>query len=217
MSTGFPHEVSMFKLESHTGGIASTNCWLLRSEGGSLLVDAPEGAADWLDTLDVKVSTLLLTHQHFDHVQDAALVKQRHGCKLLAWSAYSQALTLEKLFGVVSGGSLHVPPYVVDEVLEGGASTIVCGMEWRLLHIPGHSPDSVCFYSPEAGLVFGGDVLFEGSVGRTDLPGGSFAKLLRGIQQKLLPLPDSTRVFPGHGPATTVGDERVSNPFLNEP
>ena len=216
MSTGFPHEVFMFKLDSYTGGIASTNCWYLHTEGGGLLVDAPEGTADWLESQGLIVSALLLTHQHFDHVQDAAEVKKRHNCKIYAWSSYSQTLTLEKLFGVVSGGSLHVPAYKVDEVLCGEKSLRICGLDGSLLHIPGHSPDSVCFYSGEKGLVFGGDVLFEGSVCRTDLPGGSFQQLLQGIKEKLLTLPDATRVFPGHGSPTTVGEERVSNPFLND-
>ncbi|HCN77239.1 MAG TPA: hypothetical protein DIT13_08615 [Verrucomicrobiales bacterium] len=206
----------MIRLECYTGGIAMTNGWLVRLEGADLLVDAPEGVAGWLDERGARVSALLLTHQHFDHVMDAAEVKKRYGCPVLAWSGFSRALTLERLFGAFSGSLLTVPEFEVNEVLEGREAAAIGGLEWRLLHIPGHSADSVCFHQPGQGIVFGGDVLFQGGVGRTDLPGGSFEQLLSGIQAKLLPLPDATRVCPGHGNPTSIGDERLGNPFLTD-
>ena len=83
------------------------------------------------------------------------------------------------------------------------------------MHIPGHSPDSLCFFQPELGIVFGGDVLFLDGVGRTDFPNGSSSQLIAGIKSKLLQLPDATQVLPGHGPATTIGREREENPFLD--
>jgi glyoxylase-like metal-dependent hydrolase (beta-lactamase superfamily II) len=84
----------------------------------------------------------------------------------------------------------------------------------ELFHVPGHSPDSLCFYLPDQKILFGGDVLFLDGVGRTDFPGGSFEQLESGIENKLWPLPDDTKVFPGHGPATTIGRERLHNPFV---
>ncbi len=90
----------------------------------------------------------------------------------------------------------------------------ICDVSWLILEAPGHSPGSICFYDEENGFLIAGDVLFEGSVGRTDLWRGSMDTLLRSIRDQLMVLPDDTIVYPGHGPATTIGRERVSNPFL---
>jgi hydroxyacylglutathione hydrolase len=202
-------DISMF-----TGGIAQTNGYVLKLPAGTLLVDAPEGVAAWLKRLGVKVDALLLTHQHFDHVLGAAEVVADHGCKVFAWAPLSKDLTLERLFGAVTGTAYAVAEFTVDEVLEGKSEIEVCGERVPLFHIPGHSPDSVCFYLPERGLLFGGDVLFLDGVGRTDFPGGSFQQLATGIEKHLWPLPDATVVYPGHGDDTTIGRERAENPFL---
>ncbi|MFO1436726.1 MAG: MBL fold metallo-hydrolase [Verrucomicrobiaceae bacterium] len=203
------------KIETYTGGIAATNGHLLRLPGGTVLVDAPEGVADWLDAAGVKVDALLLTHQHFDHVLDAAKVRSRHGCRVISWAAHSVNLTLERLFGAVTGTSMAVTPFEVDELVEGKSSVEACGVTWRLFHVPGHSPDSVCYLWEEQKLLFGGDVLFRDSIGRTDFPGGSMRQLVEGIQTKLLTLPDDTLVYPGHGPHTSIGVERRENEYLS--
>jgi glyoxylase-like metal-dependent hydrolase (beta-lactamase superfamily II) len=202
-------DISMF-----TGGIAQTNGYLVKLPGGTLLVDAPEGVAAWLKRRGVKVDVLLLTHQHFDHVLGVAEVVADHGCKVFAWALLSKDLTLETLFGAVTGMGYAVAEFTVDEVLEGRTEIEVCGERLPLFHVPGHSPDSVCFYLPERGLLFGGDVLFLDGVGRTDFPGGSFQQLAAGIEKNLWPLPDATVVYPGHGDDTTIGRERAENPFL---
>lgn len=202
-------EISIF-----TGGIAQTNGHLVRTPGLTFLVDAPEGVAAWLQKLGVKVDALLLTHQHFDHVLDAAAVARDHGCPVYAWSAFSHDLTLERLYGAVTGSAFSVPDFTVSDVLEGQATLRLGTLDMRLFHIPGHSPDSVCFYLPGEGLLFGGDVLFLDGVGRSDFPGGSFTQLATGIQRDLWPLPDATRVYPGHGDDTTIGREREENPFV---
>jgi glyoxylase-like metal-dependent hydrolase (beta-lactamase superfamily II) len=203
------------KIETYTGGIAATNGHLLKLPGGTLLVDAPEGVADWLDKAGAKVDALFLTHQHFDHVLDAGKVRSRHGCRVFSWAAHSVNLTLEGLFGAVTGTLMAVTPFEVDELLEGKSSTEACGVTWRLFHVPGHSPDSVCFLWEDQKVLFGGDVLFQGSIGRTDFPGGSMRQLLEGIQTKLLTLPDDTLVHPGHGPHTSIGIERRDNEYLS--
>jgi len=198
----------------YSGGIAATNSYALPLEKGTILVDAPEGVVEWLQQEGLRPDALFLTHQHFDHVWDAALVAQTFGCPVYAWSSYSKDLTLEKLFALQSGGGLSIPAFSVSEALQDRETVQIAGIEWSLYHVPGHSPDSLCLHDPQAGWLFGGDVLFAGGVGRTDFPGGDMSGLIQGIEQKLLILPDDTKVFPGHGGPTSIGEERESNPFL---
>ena len=202
-------------IPTFTGGIAETNAYLLDTPSGKLLIDAPEGILQWLKTHQQSPVAVFLTHQHFDHVMDAAGVQSEFGCPIFAWRPHSKDLTLESLFNRHTGAGLSVPIYRVDHVLEGMSSAQIAGIDWTLFRIPGHSPDSVCIYNPATGDLFGGDVLFAGGVGRSDFPGGSHAQLIQGIEQKLLPLPDQTLVHPGHGPITTIGEERDSNPYLS--
>ena len=150
------------------------NAYLIEGTDGYALVDAPEGVAAWLArTLPEgsRLAHLLITHQHFDHVQDAAAVQERFGCTVHAHSAYSTALTLEE---AASGwGIPPVPAFRVDDVL--GSSTPRAdwaGLEWEIFSIPGHAPDGVAYLLKGEGCVFVGDILFAGSVGRTDFPGG---------------------------------------------
>ncbi|MES2597840.1 MAG: MBL fold metallo-hydrolase [Verrucomicrobiota bacterium] len=197
-----------------TGGIAQTNGYLVKLPGGTVLIDAPDGIVRWLNQRGAKVDAVLLTHQHFDHVLDAAAVAKTHGCPIYGWETLSQDLTLEKLFGAVTGSSVSVPVFTVDHVLKGKTEVEVLGQKLELFHVPGHSPDSVCFYLADQGVLFGGDVLFLDGVGRTDFPGGSFEQLATGIETHLWPLPDMTVVYPGHGDETTIGREREENPFV---
>jgi len=204
----------MLEISTYTGGIAATNGHLLTLPGGTVLVDAPDGIGAWLSQRKVKVDALFLTHQHFDHVLDAATVKAEHGCRVYSFAPYSKDLTLEILYGAVTGSPFSVPPFVADEVLGDKSQIEALGEKWKLYHVPGHSPDSLCFHLPSQNLLFGGDVLFLDGVGRTDFPNGSTQQLLTGIVEKLFVLPDATRVFPGHGDDTTIGRERMENPFL---
>lgn len=204
----------MFTLTFFTGGIAQTNGYLLRTAQGAIAVDAPEGMAEWVAKQGLKLDALLLTHQHFDHVMDAATLASDHTCPVFAFAPYSTDLTLEKLYAAFTGSGVSVPPFAVTEVLADQIEFQLIGIDWKVLHIPGHSPDSICFLSKADEILLGGDVLFRDGVGRTDFPGGSWEQLLDGIEKKLLPLPSTTRVYPGHGPDTTIERERLSNPFL---
>lgn len=204
----------MPEISTYTGGIAATNGHLLTLPGGTVLVDAPDGITAWIKQQKVKVGALFLTHQHFDHVQDAAAIKAEHGCRIYSFAAYSTDLTLELLYGAVTGSPFSVTPFAVDEILEGKSQIEALGETWRLYHVPGHSPDSLCFHLAGQNLLFGGDVLFLDGVGRTDFPNGSTQQLLSGIEEKLFVLPDATRVLPGHGDDTMIGRERMENPFL---
>ena len=204
-----------------TGGFCQTNAYLLDTGGRRLLVDAPEDCAAWLRGLGVRVEALLLTHQHFDHVMDAARIVADHGCPVVAWSQPTPELWLNRLVSQMVGWELEIAPYVVTHELGGpgrgcGEVLEVAGESFRVLHVPGHSPDSVCFYHAASARCFCGDTVFAGGIGRTDFPGGDAAGLLAGIREKLFSLPGDTVLLPGHGGLTTVADERAGNPFFTE-
>lgn len=216
-------ETNTMEIGCYTGGFFQTNGYLLTGSGGQVLVDAPEGVAAWLRGKGMRVDVLLLTHQHYDHVIDvAALKREQPACRILAHSGYDTDLTLEAFLQQSIGWAAEVEPYRVDERLEGQGRIEAAGLEFELRHVPGHSPDSLCYFldgecaggAASAPLLFGGDVLFEGGIGRTDFPHGDTGLLLGGIRDKVLTLPRDTIVYPGHGPETTVGAEAASNPFL---
>lgn len=193
------------KLSSYTGGFVQTNGYLLESPDGNLLIDAPAGVAEWLAER-VRVDQVLLTHQHYDHVEGAANL-QAAGARIHAFAAYSPDLTLES-HARGWGLPISVVPFVVDSLFEIPGPLVLCGFEFQLAHVPGHSTDSVTLHLPAHGLVFSGDTLFASGIGRTDLPHGSERQLLEGISTHLLSLPGETKVFPGHGPSTTIAAER---------
>ena len=195
-----------------------TNAYLLGEGDGCVLIDAPEGVTDWLEELGELPKEVLLTHQHYDHVEDAAKLSAK-GVKIRAYEEYSKELTLEK-FKAEWGMPIHVSPYSVDDIL-GSAEVVNSGdFEFSIEYVPGHSTDSIVFITTDKSsmneeiLIFAGDTLFADSIGRPDLPGGDQGLLLDGIRNKLLTLPDHARVFPGHGSETSIGRERASNPFL---
>lgn len=200
------------KMIHYTGGMVHTHAYLLESSEGAVLIDAPRGVAGWLDEQGVRVDAVLLTHQHYDHVEGLAEL-QAKGVRVFAWDDYSPDLTLEK-HARNWGMPIHVTPYSVDERVKEGDLT-VAGMKWMVRYVPGHATDGVTFYLESEGMLFAGDTLFAGSIGRPDLPGGNEALLLHGIREKLFVLPEATRVFCGHGPATTIGYERMNNPYLS--
>lgn len=200
------------KITSYTGGFTQTNGYLVETDAGNFLIDAPEGIAEWIDQKGLRVDDVLLTHQHYDHVLDAAAL-QDGGARLRAFAPYSPELTLEAA-ARAWGMPIAVKAYQIDSLFEMGGPLRLAGLEIALAHIPGHAADSVTFHLPEHGIVFSGDTLFSGSIGRTDLPGGNTRQLLDGIARNLLTLPPGTRVLSGHGPATTIGREVAENPFL---
>ena len=200
------------KITSYTGGQTQTNGYLAETPDGNFLIDAPEGVAAWLARQGVRVDDVLLTHQHYDHVLDAAAM-QAQGARLHAFAPYSTELTLEA-FARGWGMPIAVDPYQIDAVLAIDQPLELAGQVIALAHIPGHALDAVTFYLAESGVLFSGDTLFAGSIGRTDLPGGSTRQLVEGIGRHLLVLPPATRVLSGHGPATTIGHEAQANPYL---
>ncbi len=205
-------------IKVYTGGPCMCNGYLVRGPQGYVAIDAPLGFAAWVKkTLpaDACVTDLLITHQHFDHVQGAAELAAQYGCRISACMPYSTALTLEELARQSWGGGFDVEPFTVDNVLGSHDSTGDWGgLKWAAHFIPGHSTDGMAFELPEEEELFCGDILFAGAVGRTDFPGGSMAQLVRGIREKLLPRPHTTVVHSGHGPDTSIEEEILNNPYL---
>jgi len=201
----------MIKFEEFTGGMLDTNAFLVRGPSGNLLIDAPDGADQRF--AGEKIDALLLTHGHFDHVADAAAIQRRHGCQVY-YHADTIPMVTERDFFQKRGFAFDIEPVSGGELLAATPGQELAGLRFAVLEVPGHCPGSLCFYFAKEGVLFGGDVLFRSGIGRWDLPGGDLDLLLTGIREKILTLPDSTRVFPGHGPATTVGHERTTNDWL---
>ena len=201
----------------YTGGELLCNGYLLKGENNEYVaIDAPQGFAAWaLRTLPAgaKLTHLLITHQHFDHIADVAELQETTGCCVHACMPYHAELTLAE--NARAWGITPPKPFRVDDVIgERDTHAEWAGLAWEALHVPGHSPDSMVYALPERDELYAGDVLFEGSVGRTDFPGGSATLLAKGIRSKIMTRPPETAVYAGHGPATSVGNEKLNNPFI---
>jgi glyoxylase-like metal-dependent hydrolase (beta-lactamase superfamily II) len=203
----------MLHFQTFIGGIFDTNAYLVQAPGGNILIDAPTGSSDWVGDLAIRLDLLLITHGHIDHVDDAAKMKRRFKCQV-AYHRDGIPLITDREFFKEFGLFLETEPVQPDFLIEETPKVELCGIPFQVLLIPGHCPGSLCFYSADHQILFGGDVLFAGGIGRTDLPGGDHKLLMRGIHEKILALPDETTVLAGHGPTTTIGEERRNNPFL---
>jgi len=203
-----------------TVGMIQENCYLFRRDGSdrALIVDPGDEAEKLLnaiDSLGVELDGILLTHTHFDHVGAVAPVARATGAEV--WVP-----EIEK--GVLADINSFVPwpgfgpfeDYDAEHTVGGGEKLELAGFEIDVIFTPGHSPGHVTYSVPDETAVFSGDVLFQGSVGRTDLPGGDWATLLESIRTLVDDLPEETRVYPGHMGITSLGAERASNPFLAE-
>ncbi len=201
------------KIETFTGGIFDTNCFFLPDSG--ILIDAPQDAAAWLARRGTKVTTLLLTHGHIDHVWDAARIQREHRCRVAYHIDGEEMISVPDFF-LKYGYGWEINPVKPDQRLDETASQIIEGIDFQILLVPGHCPGSLCFLAKEDRILFGGDVLFAGGVGRWDLPGGDGPLLFHGIREKVFKLADDITVLPGHGPATKIGIERKTNPYVGE-
>lgn len=173
-----------------------------------------EMVTKFIDEHQLKVKHILLTHLHVDHITGARWLADKTGADVCG-SALDNPLGQELPDQVAHFRiNIEVEPLTVDRNLSEG-DTLPLGDEIiQVLHVPGHSPGGLAFYVPQSNLLFSGDTIFNGSIGRTDLWGGDFAQLINSIREKILPLPDETVIASGHGPTTTVADEKRCNPFL---
>ncbi len=199
-------------------GITQTNCYIVGCEetGEGVVIDPgghPERVLKALRESGLHVRYILNTHCHFDHIGANADIVAATGAALALHPAelpLLQARGGAALFGVFVKES--PPP---DLELEPGQVLEVGRLRFQALHTPGHSPGGMTFYLEDEGVAFDGDVLFAGGVGRTDLPGGDWETLMRSIREVLFALPDETVLYPGHGPATTIGHEKRHNPWIS--
>jgi glyoxylase-like metal-dependent hydrolase (beta-lactamase superfamily II) len=210
--------------KSFSVGALGCNCTIVAcpETHEALVIDPGDEAPRVLRALadqGVTAVRIVHTHAHFDHVMATGDVAAATGAEILLhrddrWLYDAVPMQLE-LFGMARPGAAAPPPPTRE--LTGDEALGFGRREARALHTPGHTPGSMCFLLEHAGetpLLFAGDTLFRGSIGRTDLPGGSVDDIARSIRERLLTLPDETRVIPGHGPETTIGAEREENPFV---
>lgn len=204
--------------ETFPVGPLQCNCTVLGDEASrqAIVVDPGADIARILATLarhSLYLGQILVTHAHIDHIAGALALKQATGAPVL----YSQQdLPLVAMMDAQAGW-LGVPTPEVEPPDHSPADTEsvrIGNTTAQILHTPGHTQGSLCLYLPQDHLLLAGDTLFAGSVGRTDLPGGNHRTLIASIRERLLPLPDATVVVPGHGPETTIAEERATNPFL---
>jgi hydroxyacylglutathione hydrolase len=207
-------------VRSFTVGPVQENCHIARLEGSreALVIDPgdePARLLDAIDALEVDVVAILLTHTHFDHVGAVAPVARATGAPV--WCPELEVEVLADIMRFVPWpGFGPFESYDADHTVAGGERLELGGMEVDVLFTPGHSPGHVTYSIPAEQAVFSGDVLFQGSVGRTDLPGGDTATLMRTLGELVGALPGETVVYPGHMGVTTIGSERATNPFLRE-
>jgi hydroxyacylglutathione hydrolase len=174
----------------------------------------PDAVLDRLRAEGLTAVMILNTHGHVDHIAGNEALKAAFPDAPLVIGAGDAAMLTDPMLNLSGLAGLPVTSPPADRTVREGNVVEVAGLRLEVLDIPGHSPGHVVFVLRDGPVVFGGDVLFAGSIGRTDFPGGDLDQLLNGIRAKLWPLPDATAVYPGHGPATTVGDEKRTNPFL---
>lgn len=205
------------KIDCMVLGSVQTNCFFLYKEDKKEAIvfdpaDYGKEILDKLQTKGIKPVAICLTHGHFDHILGVAKLKQLAHIEIYANEDEKELLGNESLNCSDQVGRLcTVTP---DHLLKDGETLTIAGITLQMIATPGHTGGSCCYYSKDAGILISGDTLFEGSVGRTDLPTGSMSAITRSIKEKLFPLPDDTVVYPGHGDSTTIGDEKKYNPYL---
>jgi len=197
-------------------GPLGSNCYIVGSESNKegMIIDPGDEAEVILrkvKDLGLEIRSIVLTHGHIDHIGALKEVKEATGAEVAIHT--DEAKSLQGQSSSTLLGLAYPTPLPPDRLLQDGDSLDIGDLHFLVLHTPGHSPGGICLSGE--GVVFSGDTLFNCGIGRTDLPGGNSSQLMNSIHTKLIVLPDSTIVYPGHGPETTIGTERRGNPFLN--
>lgn len=181
---------------------------------GALVESEEREIASFVESNQLKVKYLLNTHLHLDHAFGNAFAVQHYGVDLCAHQADEFLIGQMQSQALMFGLNVPVVPQPLTRYLNDGDQLVFGGVTLEAIHVPGHSPGSVCFYDAASAQIFTGDVLFRGSIGRTDLPKGDYDLLIEGIRTKLMTLPEDVVVYSGHGPQTSIGYEKENNPFL---
>jgi hydroxyacylglutathione hydrolase len=205
-------------LEMLTVGPFQENCYLIGDEasGVGAVVDPGDEAARIamaVEQTGLEIGSIIVTHAHIDHVGGVTALVDEYACPVLMHAEAEPMLEQLPTQALMMGLRFGKIP-TVDRHIGEGETLEVGDLRLSPLYTPGHAPGHLAFYIQDEGLVLSGDALFAGSVGRVDLPGGSMEVLMRSIEERLMTLPDETRVYPGHGPQTEIGSERATNPFL---
>ena len=207
----------MAKIHTIVVGALQTNCYILQSNHGAIIIDPgdePERIVRFLNDIKVEPSQIIATHTHFDHVLGVDSIRAKLNVPFLIHrDDLSMLESMQNRVHQFMGFDVPPPPKV-DMYLKDGDLLNVGDETIRVLHTPGHSPGSISLSGD--GYVFTGDALFNQSIGRTDLPGGDLKTLINSIRERLFKLDDATTVYPGHGPETTIGDEKLANPFVGK-
>ncbi len=199
-------------------GPLQVNCFLVacRKTRAAIVIDPGEEGSRILHLArseGYEISKVVNTHAHFDHIGANQQIVEATGAELMLHAADLPLLQNARNHAEIYGLTVAPSP-LPDRLLDQGDTFEVGELSFRVFHVPGHSPGGICLLSE--GHLFVGDVLFAGSIGRTDLPGGDFDALVEGVRERLFSLPDETIVHPGHGPDTTIGRERRTNPFVGD-
>jgi glyoxylase-like metal-dependent hydrolase (beta-lactamase superfamily II) len=208
------------KIDRLVLGDYETNSYVLRDNASAeacLIIDTgldPDPLLDFLAEHKLNPVALILTHGHADHTAAVPILRKSYPETKVYIHKFDAEMLTGKSDNLASLASVSFSTAPAEVMLTEGQTIDLAGMSLKVLHTPGHTPGGVCLYNEAESIIFVGDTLFAGSVGRTDFPGGNMTQLIEAINQKLLTLPDDTICYPGHGPATTIGEERNSNPFL---
>lgn len=206
------------KIEKYVVGIIGTNCYLVINEETKETVMIDPGAyplkvRNAVKEAGLKIQAVLLTHAHFDHIMGLDDVRKEFQVPVYVEEADLNMMTdgnRNLSVSYVNGGYQYQDATPVKD----GQVLKIAGMQFQVIHTPGHTPGGCCYYMEKEGVLFSGDTLFQASVGRSDFPGGSASDLVRSVKEKLLVLPEETHVYPGHMDETTIGYERRHNPFV---
>jgi len=204
-------------LEAVTLGPFETNCYIVASGERCWIIDAsfePEELIGRVRKLDLKPEALILTHAHVDHMAGIDEVVRAFGPLPVVMHADEREWLANPILNLSAAMGMPVTARGPDRFIADGDTLTLGDQQWSVLHTPGHSPGGVSLVNSKARIAIVGDTLFAGSIGRTDFPGSDFETLSQSIRTKLYTLPDETRIYPGHGPASTIGRERRTNPFV---